>query len=188
MTGFLKYFKKEKKSPPHGRVFFHFANGYTLAYDSQRKLGKVDIVGDPEAVIREKALGPDPVNSDFDLSDFRERASRKNGSVKSFLMDQQVMAGVGNIYSDETLFHAGIHPKVAVRKLDDETVKNLYQSMLKVLETAIRCLVDANAFPHDYLLPHREEGKPCPRCSGTIRKTTVSGRSSYYCDEHQAAS
>jgi formamidopyrimidine-DNA glycosylase len=188
MTGFLKYFKKEEKSPPHGRVFFHFANGYTLGYDSQRKLGQVDLVDAPDDVIREKALGPDPIHSDFDLSDFRERACRKSGSVKSFLMDQEVMAGVGNVYSDETLFHAGIHPKTAVQKLDDETVKRLYRSMQKVLKTAIRCQVDVDRFPRDYLLPNREERKPCPRCSGTIRKVTVSGRSSYYCDGHQSAS
>ena len=187
MTGFLKYFKKESQSPSHARVYFHFANGYTLAYDSQRKLGQVDVVEDPAGVIADKSLGPDPLNSDFDLNDFRKAISERSGAIKSFLMNQSVMAGVGNVYSDEILFDAGIHPKSPVGDLDDDDVKRVYHSMEKVLKTAIRCQVDPERFPKHYLLPHRRDGEPCPRCKGTIRKATISSRSAYFCDRHQAS-
>lgn len=186
MTGFLKYFKKQDQSPTHGRVFFHFENGYTLAYDSQRKLGQVDLVEDPDELIGEKELGPDPLNSSFDLADFKRALSERSGSIKSFLMNQDVMAGVGNVYSDETLFDAGIHPKTPVQNLDEKAATKLYRSMKSVLETAIRCQVDVVRLPKNYLLPHRKEGEACPRCNGTIRKETISGRSSFFCDKHQA--
>lgn len=188
MTGFPKYYEKEESRPEHARVLFRFEGGATLAYDSQRKLGEVDLVESPEAVIEEKNLGPDPLHSDFDLRDFRRLVAERSGSVKSFLMNQEVLAGVGNVYSDETLFEAGIHPETSVAELDDEAVEKLYRAMRKVLELAIDKRVDVDRFPDSSLLPHREEGDTCPRCGGTIVKRTVSGRSSYFCDRHQAKS
>lgn len=187
MTGFLEYFTKGDEGRPHVRVLFRFDNGYGLAYHSQRKLGKVDLVESPETVIEEQHLGPDPLHADFGLRDFRKLVKGRSGSVKSFLMNQEILAGVGNVYSDEALFDAGFHPGTPIADLDDEEVETLYRSMQKVLRTAIDSKVDVDRFPKDALLPHREGGVRCPRCGGTITKKTVSGRSSYFCRKHQAA-
>lgn len=187
MTGFLKYYENKQRRPEHARILFHFEGGATLAYDSQRKFGDVDLVESPQAVIEAKSLGPDPLHSDFDLRDFRERVSERSCSVKAFLMNQEILAGIGNVYSDEILFEAGIHPEAPVDELDDESVEKLYRAMRKTLQMAIEKHVDPEEFPEKSLLPHREEGATCPRCGGTIVKKSISGRSSFFCDRHQSS-
>lgn len=186
MTGFLRYYSKEVERPEHARVLFHFRNGYTLAYDCQRKLGEVDLVESPETLVEEKGLGPDPLHSDFGLRDFRKCFEGRSGTVKSFLMNQRILAGIGNVYSDEILFEAGLNPETPVDELGDDAVEKLYRALRKVLEMAIDRKVDPDRFPDTALLPHRDEGAICPRCGGRIVKETVSGRSAYFCDRHQA--
>lgn len=186
MTGFLKYFAKEEHDPAHARVLLRFDHGYTLAYHSQRKLGRVSLVGSPEAFVESEGLGPDPLNSELGLEAFRRRVAGRSAAVKALLMNQEFLAGVGNVYSDEALFDAGIHPASPVSELDEGQVEALYHSLRKVLRAAIREHVDVDRFPHRSLLPHRQEGEPCPRCDGNIVKQSISGRSAYFCDRHQA--
>src|SRR5215217_3969875 len=121
MTGRLKYFKDIDQDPPHDRLLISFENRYHLAFDCQRMLGKVDLIEDLEEFIGEKKLGPDLLELDYLC--FRERFEGRKGAVKSALMNQQVVAGVGNIYSDEILFQARVHPVTEVGRLDDAALE-----------------------------------------------------------------
>jgi formamidopyrimidine-DNA glycosylase len=185
MTGFLKYYKDEDKQPGHARVIFDFSNGYHLAYDNMRKLGRVGLTTDLDKFARDNDLGPDVYSPDFDFRKFREILSGKRGTVKSALMDQSSMAGIGNIYSDEMLFQAGIFPGSSTEKLDDRQAKRLFREVKRVLKKAVEVKADPSKMPRNYLLPKREQGARCPKCGGKIKSKKISGRTSYYCTKHQ---
>lgn len=179
MTGYLKYFKDMEDEPPHDRFLITFDNGFHLAFDCQRMLGKVDLVGSPENLIESEGLGPDPLTLDF--PSFRERLEGRRGAIKSTLMNQQVFAGIGNVYSDEILFQARIHPKTNTGQLDDSDLENLFDETHHVLQTAIERGANPGEMPDSFLLPHRNEGEECPRSNGEIKQIKVSSRTAYYC-------
>jgi formamidopyrimidine-DNA glycosylase len=185
MTGHLKYFKDMEKDPPYDRLLITFANGYHLAYDAQRKLGEVALTEDVEEFIEEKGWGPDALKSSFDLAAFKEALAGRRGMAKSTLMNQHIVAGIGNVYSDEILFQMGIHPRTKVNQLDGETLEELFHTMKEVLQKAIDRQADADQFPDDYITPHRYDDGECPRCGGEIERVKVSGRSAYYCPDCQ---
>ena len=186
MTGFLKYFKDQEESSDHVRILFRFENDYNLAYDCQRKLGRVEPIDRPETFINEQELGPDVLSEGFDFNQFQKLLEGSRAMVKSALMDQNTMAGLGNVYSDEALFDAGIHPRTKVSDVSEEDLRKLYASIKDVLTTAIDSQVDPDKMA-EFLLTHREEGSECPRCQGGIAKTKVSGRGTYFCPRCQPA-
>src|SRR6266436_10198670 len=104
MTGSLRYFKDEEKAPPHTRVLFLFAGDYRLAFDDQRKFGEVGLIKNVDEFLKKRVLGPDAL--DVDLVEFKKMFTKHRGAVKSILMNQTLIAGIGNIYADEILFHA----------------------------------------------------------------------------------
>lgn len=179
MTGDLKYFKDMDQDPPHDRLLISFENLYHLAFDDSRMFGKVDLVEDPEAFVREKKLGPDPLA--LDAPSFRERFEGRRGGVKAALMNQKVVAGIGNIYSDEILFQARLHPLKRVERLDSEALDGLHKETHRVLTSAIERGAHPNELPDFFLLSHRREGEECPRGNGEIRKIEAAGRTAYYC-------
>ena len=185
MTGFFKYFKRMEKEPPHDRLLFTFENGYHLAYDCQRLLGEVRVIEKFDEFLQEKHLGPDVLDRDFDFTAFKEVFAGRRGMVKSALMNQQILSGVGNVYSDEILFHAGIHPKTTINQLDQDALKKLYRNMRDVLKAVIQNRADPDKMPSSFFLPHRKEGGRCPECDGEIEKIKVSGRTAYYCPNCQ---
>jgi formamidopyrimidine-DNA glycosylase len=179
MTGTLKCFKDVVEDPPHDRLLITFKNGHHLTFEDQRMLGRVELIEDPENLIEAEKLGPDALTLDF--SSFLERLEGRKAAVKPALMNQRVLSGIGNIYSDEVLFQARLHPKTNVEKLDETALKNLFEEMKRVLQTAIECGADSGRFPDEFLLPRRHEGEECPKGNGEIEKIKVSGRSAYYC-------
>lgn len=183
MTGFLRALGPEDPEPDHVRLAFHFEDGGRLVYACQRKLGRVGLAEAPEELARERGLGPDALALDGPA--FLERLEGRTGRVKPTLMNQSVMAGVGNVYSDEALFQTGLHPERSVDELAEERRLDLQGTLHAVLETAID--IEVTGFPDDWLLPHREEGAPCPRCGGEVRRLRVSGRSAYVCPRCQPA-
>jgi formamidopyrimidine-DNA glycosylase len=186
MTGFLKYFKDLEKNPPHERMLLSFYNGYHLAYDCQRKLGKISLTEDLEAFISEEKLGSDALDKEFDLEAFRGVLSVSRSTVKSALMNQSLEAGIGNIYSDEIVFQAGIHPKAKAQDLNDKATERLFQSMKDVLNTAIDSGAKPQELPDTYIIPRRKKSGKCPRCGNVLKKEKISGRSSYFCDKCQS--
>jgi formamidopyrimidine-DNA glycosylase len=179
MTGDLEYFEDLDQDPPHDRFLISFDNGYHLAFDDQRMFGKVDLIEDLEEFVRRKKLGPDLL--ELDPASFRERFEGRKGSVKAALMNQQLVAGVGNIYSDEILFQARLHPETRIEQLDDATLEKLFEETRRVLETAIERGAYPQELPDNFLLSHRREGEKCPRGNGEIRKLKAAGRIAYYC-------
>jgi len=95
------------------------------------------------------------------------------------------MAGIGNIYSDEILFKAGIHPKTRVNQLTKKRLEKVFWTIKEVLNTAIDCRVDPEQFPNSYLIPHRRTDGKCPKCYGKVKQAKVSGRTAYYCPRCQ---
>lgn len=181
MTGSLKYFKDLDKDTPHDRLLIGFSNGYYLAYNSQRKLGKVGMVGDVKKFVKEKGLGPDALDTNVDSRAFGEALTGRTAPVKAVLMNQRHIAGIGNIYSDEILFQAGIQPQTQINRLNGKALEKLFHATREVLHTAIDCRANPGEFPNSYLLLVRRKGGSCPKCGRAIRQVRISGRTAYYC-------
>jgi formamidopyrimidine-DNA glycosylase len=186
MTGELKYYKVEANKPEYTQMLFAFENDYHLAYVLPRKLGEIRLEQEYDAFIKRKELGPDVLKAGFDFAAFQEALSGRRAMIKSALMNQKIMAGVGNVYSDEILFQAQVHPRRKVSELEEYRLEQVFNCMKSVLETAIKYDADTEQLPQTFLLPHRKEGEACPRCDGEIEKIRVAGRSGYYCPSCQS--
>lgn len=182
MSGSLQYFKTDKAPPKYAQVTTEFDNGYALAYVAPRKLGKIAWVESAEDWVNKQELGTDALA--VDEPSFRELAQSRK-AVKCWLTEQTLFAGIGNIYSDEILFQARLHPKRSVDELDDGELARLFKAMKEVLTTAIDKQADPDAMPKSYLLPHRKEGSQCPQCKGKVAKISACGRTGYYCPKCQ---
>jgi len=185
MTGFVTYFKDPTKEPAHNRLLIRFSNGYHLAYDCQRKLGEITLTEDPGLFAEERQLGLDALKPGFNLDRFKHILKNTASAVKSALMNQKYIAGIGNIYSDEILFQAGIHPDTKSKELNDDEIARLYNQAESVLKAAIEAHADPSRFPASFIMPHRRGDRTCPKCKGGIEKTKTGGRSAYYCPRCQ---
>ena len=190
MTGYLHYFEDVADDPKYDRVRFDFERGH-LAYVNRRMLGRVGLAEDFDAFIRDEGLGPDALDPAFDLAALERAIDGRRRDVKSLLMDQSVIAGIGNIYADEILFQARLHPKLPVQELDKDQRKRLFRAIKEVLQTAIDCGAGAEQclerLPSGYLLPARAKGGRCPRCGGEIQSFKHQGRTTYFCPRCQPA-
>ncbi len=185
MTGEIKYFTGDDPTPDLDRVRIDFVNGAHLAYYDQRLLGRLRLIEDPDRFIADKPLGPDALDADFDFRAFATILDKARGGIKALLMDQTLIAGIGNIYSDEILFQARIHPQMKVAALDASQRREVYRAMKAVLKKAIARDADPDKLPADYLIPHRRAGAACPRCGGNVARLSLGGRSSYFCPRCQ---
>lgn len=183
MTGALKYFQDTEDTPEYTDVCLDFAHGFHLAYIAPRKLGMVAVVQNIDEFVAQEQLGPDTLRLDWPA--FRELAAERRGGVKSWLMDQRVMAGIGNIYSDEILFQAGLHPRRAVKDLATSELKVLFEKMRSVLETAIEARADPERLPDSWLLPRRDMDEHCPKCGTPVTSVQAAGRTAYICPRCQ---
>jgi len=184
MTGFLEY-GKDRQAGAHDRVIFDFENGFSLAYICTRLLGKVTLAKSPAQFARRVHLGPDALG--IDPEGFRSRFLGSRASVKSCLMNQERIAGVGNIYSDEILFQSRLPPALKSNKLTARQIGQLYRKARHVLSMAADRKAEPAHMPASWLLPNRDEGAACPRCGRAIEKTKVAGRSAYWCPHCQKA-
>jgi len=185
MTGYPRYFKNREKEPNHDRVKVLFKNGYQLAYDNQRRLGTVKVIRNRGRFISANRLGPDALARDLGFDEFQQCLEGRRGAIKSSLMNQEIIAGIGNVYSDEILFQAGIHPQARVEKLDTSNLLSLFHAMKEVLHHSIDAKADPEKMPDHFLLPQRHPDGICPNCDTPIEKLKVSGRSGYYCPSCQ---
>jgi formamidopyrimidine-DNA glycosylase len=184
MSGDLAYYRGVVR-PRFARVVFRFDSGSELAFEDMRLFGVVDLTPSPEQFIAEHGLGPDPLDPAFTLRVFRDIVAKRRGAAKSLLMSQEIIAGVGNLYADETLFQTGIHPRRAVDTLEDDEVKAIYTTMRRILREVVDRQQRSAPYPRRYLIERREEGARCPVCGGEIRRTVVFGRTTYFCSVHQ---
>jgi formamidopyrimidine-DNA glycosylase len=182
MTGDLVYYDGDA-APRFARLIFDFADGKHLAFDDMRIFGYAELSSDPDTYIREYGLGPDPLQ--IGLREFRARLDERRGAIKAVLMSQNVIAGVGNLYADETLFRSGIDPRRPTDRLSAAEVKSIFGNLRNVLRETIEFKSRGEDYPPRYLVRHREEGNRCPRCGGMIARTVVGGRTTYFCGRHQ---
>jgi len=183
MTGHLETYHNPEDAPDHAALTLVLDNGLRATYAATRKLGMIGTVDDADEFIAAQGLGPDILG--LDQSAFAELASGRRGGVKCWLMNQKIMAGLGNVYSDEALFRAGIHPKTAVSDLGDEDLQRLFNALHEVIAIAVEAEADPSRMPDDFLLPHREEGARFERCAGTVKRISACGRSAFYCPGRQ---
>lgn len=185
MTGYLRYYHDGKATPDYARVILHFQNGRHLAYISKRMLGRVSLVEDLERFVKGQELGPDAMDDALDEEWFLEALQGRRGTVKSTLMDQSTIAGIGNVYADEILFQSGIHPATSVNELTEDEKRDLFRHVRDVMKRASGRPVQNKGFPDDFLLNQRREQNKCPRCGDQLSQVEVSGRSSYFCPNCQ---
>lgn len=180
------------------RVTLQFTDGSKLYFNDQRKFGWMRLLPTTEVpnIDFMKKVGPEPLEADFTWQLMRDRLlRRKNTNIKAALLDQSVIAGVGNIYADESLWGAKIHPSTLVRSLKDAQFKALHTALVDVLTLSIakggssnRNYVDAEGKKGSYMSfanVFRREGQACPRCSTTIEKIRVAGRGTHLCPHCQ---
>ncbi len=215
MTGHLLYghyaFEHGKWIPPKGTPladpfngFIHLAfalsNKNTLVLSDMRKFAKVCVLNTDTLAESDdlEHIGPEPLGRNFTYGLFTERlALRPTGKIKSVLMDQEIIAGIGNIYSDEVLWLSGIHPLARAGKITEKKLKALYKNIIRILQQSIAIGGDSLS---DYRNPlgekggyqnihkaYRQTGKPCKRkgCRGIMQRMIVGGRSAHFCSVHQ---
>ena len=173
------------------RLALQLADGSHLAYVNPRRLGWVSLWESPAALVAHLRLGPDALDARLDAAAFAAILGNSRRNIKALLMDQQRLAGIGNIYSDEILFQARVNPGRIAADLDRETVARLFHAMRETLQTAIRCGAGAEQaterLPPDFLLPHRHPGGRCPRCGALLASVKRAGRTAYHCPHCQPA-
>lgn len=183
MSGNLSYLRKGADEPRYTRLVLEFDGGTRLTYENRRRLGRITLADDPESFVRNEGLGPDAWT--LDLAGFRAVLAGKRGAVKPALMDQATLAGLGNIYTDEILFQAGIDPRRPVAELTESALEALHATMDRVLHEAVEHRADPERMPEGWLLPHREADAACPRCGSTLQTPKVGGRTTYVCPHCQ---
>ncbi|KAA9007029.1 Fpg/Nei family DNA glycosylase [Histidinibacterium aquaticum] len=185
MTGSLRVWDEADGPPDYTRITFEFEGGARLGFRCPRKLGSVTVIEDPDRYIEETGLGPDALEASAET--LADRLGTGKGAIKSALMSQKKIAGIGNLWSDEALFQCGIAPDAETGSLSDDQRLKLTRTAQDVMQTILDIDTDYSRIPDDWLKPHRTAGADCPRCGGTIEKMTVGGRTAHYCNRHQAA-
>src|SRR3989344_574028 len=169
-----------------------------LALSDLRKFAKVLVVDekDFENLKDIKNIGPDPLKPDFQFNDFKSLIVKKRGVIKKVLMDQNVISGIGNIYADDILFMAKIHPLKKAEKLNDNELKAIFEAIKKILKKAVKLRGTSTSDYRDtsgkkggygnVRLAYQHEGEKCPnKCGGVIKRIKIGGRSSHFCPNCQ---
>lgn len=180
------------------RVTLEFNDGSRLYFNDQRKFGWMRLIPTPEVMNLDffKKVGPEPLNAEFTWQELRDRLMRrKNTSIKAAILDQTVVAGVGNIYADESLWGAQLHPATLVKDVSTAKFHKLYDELVFVLRLSIekggstdKNYVNAEGKKGSYLTfarVFRREGQACPRCGHMIIKIRVAGRGTHLCPHDQ---
>ncbi|MGV9203327.1 MAG: Fpg/Nei family DNA glycosylase [Promethearchaeia archaeon] len=183
MTGDFHYYKDPSEEPDHSRIVFKFKSGYMLSYISQRLFGKVQILEDIEEHLKKKGLGPDALNMTF--KQFQKALNRRSAYLKSLLLDQSFVAGIGNIYSDEILFQSGLHLKTHVNILNDDQLRTLFDNIKKVLNYGIAKKGILSEYSKECLIPHRDKEGICPICGENIQRIKIASRHGFFCPKCQ---
>lgn len=182
------------QSPPRGRAVFRFSNGLQVAFSDRRRLGTVRLVEDPGPILDK--LGPDPLGEDFTSDVLSRRLAGHRIPIKAALLDQHIVSGLGNMYADEALFTARIHPLEPAHSLSLQEVNRLHRAMLSVLRQAIGgrgASIDSYVRPggelgsahFSFKVAHRL-GEPCSVCGTSIERVQIRKRGAYFCPKCQS--
>lgn len=185
MGGDLCYYEQPKQRPDYTRIEFILRNGRRLAFTCPRKICRVMLVDDVAHVPALREMGPEPLGAAFSLA-FLERLieERPRRRIKPLLMDQKMIAGVGNIYADEILFEARVRPDRLASSLLDGEIKSIHRHTRRVLRRAMRTAGDEE-FPPDFLVSRDARGAVCKVCGHSIERKTIGGRTAHFCSHCQ---
>jgi len=195
MTGQLMSRSPYEPVAAHTHAFVELDDGRELRYTDIRRFGRMLLVSESDKEKFHGQLGRDPL--EISEKEFITEFAGRRARVKALLLNQSLLRGMGNIYTDESLWRARIHPARLASGLQARQLKALYKAMRHVLSSAIRLrgssisdYLDAEGFPGAYQSRHRvygRAGKPCPRCKTVIRRIVVAGRGTYFCPRCQQA-
>jgi formamidopyrimidine-DNA glycosylase len=195
MTGALTFHAAPQPPGKATRLVFKLDGGAELQFGDARKFGKVRLLAGDEVPAFLDSLGPEPLPDDFTLERFRARLAGRRGALKPLLLNQQVLAGVGNIYADEALFQARLHPLRQAHTLDADETERLYHAIRQVLAqgianrgTSVSDYRDAAGEPgrnQEALNAYGQRDRPCPRCGTPIERLVVGGRGTHICPRCQ---
>jgi formamidopyrimidine-DNA glycosylase len=196
MTGQLRSHERSDPTESHTHLVFTLDDGRELRYRDIRRFGSVTCFADPQALadfLEGDKLGPEPF--DLDPTAWRERLAKTRRNLKATLLDQGVVAGVGNIYADEALFEARLHPARQAADLTKAEADRLRKAIAAVLDRAIkrrgssiRNYVGGSGLQGEFQKEFRvygRTGQPCPRCRGPIERIRLAGRSTHFCPHCQ---
>ena len=192
MTGRFRINQKDDPRAKHTHLVLDLGTR-ELRFSDPRRFGQLDVV--TRAKEREhpalSILGPDPIVDGIDVTAFHARAKGKKAMLKAFVLDQSVLAGVGNIYASEALWRAKLRPTTRAHRLTLARAKVLAAAILEVLNhalekggTTLSDFVDANGYAGgnaEYLWVYDRKGEPCPRCKAPIKRSVLQGRATYFC-------
>ncbi len=199
MTGQFLWLETPREPCSHTRVQLWDPAGRELRFVDTRSFGQMWWVPQQQPIEQVitglKRLGPEPFSPAFSPAHLRQKLQGSTRSIKTALLDQSLVAGVGNIYADESLFAAGIRPQTPAGKLQRPQLEALHQALVEVLETSIgaggttfsdfRDLTGTNGNYGGVALVYRRTGEPCRRCGTAIRRDKLGGRSSHWCPSCQ---
>ncbi|MFZ5753928.1 MAG: DNA-formamidopyrimidine glycosylase [Bacillota bacterium] len=193
MTGRLTVTDPAQPVDKHTHLIFRLSGGKELRFTDVRKFGLVYLVptGCWNSIGGLFTLGPEPLEEEFTLAYLQEKVQHKKTKLKNFLLDQRQIAGIGNIYADEILFEAGLHPERSVETLTAEEVERLYYAIRSRLQagvehrgTSFRDYVDGTGAKGGFqneLKAYGREGEPCERCGTQLVRSVVAGRGTVFC-------
>lgn len=197
MTGRL--FFRDSQTPPDApaKIIFHFDGGDSMEYSDTRTLGTLYLLRESELdrIYGLASLGPEPLSGDFTIGHMVSGLAKRNGKLKSVLLDQSFIGGLGNIYVDESLARAGLHPTRKANSLSEPEIGRLHAAINEVIEkgicgggTTLRDYRDGEGNSGSFqeeLCVYGRKGLPCPVCGAQIVKTEVAGRGTHYCPNCQ---
>ena len=189
MSGDLRMEPSELPLEKHDRMVLDFTSGWRLSFNDTRKFGRVWLVNDTFAIFA--ALGPEPDDPALTAAKFHEMLRGRKRAIKPLLLDQHFLAGLGNIYTDEALFRASIHPLQSSETLDEQDAARLLEAIRFTLARGI----ESNGASIDWVYRggdfqnhfqvYQQTGKPCPRCGQPINKILVGQRGTHFCPNCQ---
>ena len=198
MTGRLLPFSRPPRGierPTHPAVRIRFLSGALLVFDDTRRFGSVEALSGAEWNERSNLMGPEPLGPSYQVSGLIDGLHRSSSPIRSWLLDQKRIAGIGNIYANEALYLAGIHPQRQSCSVTRNEAKALYRSLRSVLGDAIKA---GGTTIQDYrntdgdkgeyagqLGIYGREGKPCNRCTSKVKRVVFGNRSAFYCPSCQ---
>jgi formamidopyrimidine-DNA glycosylase len=194
MTGSLLLCRASDPPERFTRAVLHLDGDGELRFRDPRKFGVMWLVADADSVV--KKLGPEPLDGDFTLQAFSERLAKRKAPIKPVLLDQNFVAGIGNMYADESLYEAGIHPLRPADSLSEAEIKRLHGAIQRILRAAIgnkgasvanyyRPGGELGTAHFEFRVAHGLGGKLCQRCGAPIERLVVRGRGTYICPKCQ---
>lgn len=177
------------------RLCFALDDGRKLLYTDPRKFGRIEFWARDQEVEALKGLGPEPLSAEFTVRGFTEALAGRKTGIKQLLLNQTIVAGVGNIYADEALFYAGIHPQRQASSLNADEIALLHKGIVAVLTLGIehggtsfsdyRDLWGEAGNNFNHVRVYQQDGKPCGRCGTLIERQVIAQRSAHFCPECQ---